>query len=136
VTDPDLVIAEINALHDAFERWFEGDSTVDFDRIADSLAPDFVLIPPNGRQVERTPLLGNLRDAFGARKVRIWIEHPHVHWSVGDLTLATYEEWQAHDGTTTSRLSTALFGFDPNAPGGLLWRHVHETWIESPQAEG
>jgi hypothetical protein len=48
---------------------------------------------------------------------------------VGDILLVTYEEWQQSGDQTTARLSTALFRDKPDAPNGLEWLHVHETWL-------
>jgi hypothetical protein len=46
-----------------------------------------------------------------------------------DWALATYRELQTRDGVATVRLSTALLVANDDAPAGLSWVHVHETWI-------
>ena len=33
------------------------------------------------------------------------------------------------DGRHTERFSTALLEADPQAPDGVLWHSVHETWM-------
>lgn len=129
------VTAEIEALHVEFEHWFAG-STDDFERIRTSLADDFTFISPAGDIVEPTDLLAGIRAAHGSRRIRIRIANVVVRWSRESTVLATYEEWQDHDDFTAARQSTVLFTEDEAAPGGLLWRHVHETWKVPPPENG
>lgn len=132
MTTIDAVSAEIRRLHSAFEGWFRGSEAVDFDGIERSLADDFTFVPPNGEPVERARLLEGLRRSFGENPIGIRIERPVVHWEQNDAILATYEEWHEHPDHETARRSTVLFTRDAAAPGGLLWRHVQETWIQPP----
>jgi hypothetical protein len=50
---------------------------------------------------------------------------------LGELILATYEEWQKIEGKVTTRISSVLFQNSNITPNGLLWFHVHETWINN-----
>jgi hypothetical protein len=53
-----------------------------------------------------------------------------LRYTQGGLTVATYEAWQRHaDGTVTGRLSTVVFRDQAGTPNGLVWAHVHETWL-------
>ncbi len=127
------VAAEIQALHVQFEQWFAG-SIDDFERIRSSMADDFTFISPRGDIVEPAALLGGLLASHGSMHIRIRIENVVVRWSSDSSVLATYEEWQDHPDYTAVRQSTVLFTEDESAPGGLLWRHVHETWKTPPPA--
>jgi hypothetical protein len=126
--------AEIRRLHLGFERWFNGDDTFDFEEIAAALSEDFTMFPPDGSAIAREALLDGLRSAFDTRPVRIRIDHPVILWERRGATLAAYEEWQESDDHVTARRSTVLFTDHRDAPGGLLWRHVHETWIRAPRS--
>jgi len=128
------VTAEIEALHIEFERWFTGSSN-DFERIRSSMADDFTFISPGGDVIEPLELLKSLHASHGSRQIAIRIENVTVRWSDESAVLATYEEWQDHPGYTAARQSTALFTQDEAAPGGLLWRHVQETWTVPPPAD-
>jgi hypothetical protein len=126
--------AEIERLHDAFVAWYTAEAEEDsFDRIADSLAPDFEMVTPDGNRVGREAVLDSIReqygrDAPGAFDIDIRsVERRHA--TDGHATVR-YEEWQETDGETTGRVSTVLFRTDSTAPGGLLWLDVHETWLE------
>lgn len=127
---------EIIELHAFFERWLSGDDPPTdeaFQRVRTALADGFELISPDGRRVERTPLLDRLRDAHGAiPEKRIWIESPRLRYAHGPVQVATYEEWQEDDEGRDGRLSTVVFQQVPDAPNGLVWQHVHETWLEAP----
>ncbi len=125
------IAAEIAALHVEFERWLRGESD-SFARIEASLASDFTIVPPGGGVVSLAPLLEGLRREHGERRIRIRIENVILRWHAGDAALATYEEWHDHEDYTTARAATVLFSVDRQAPGGLLWRHVHETFQIPP----
>lgn len=132
MTTHDRVAAEIVALHADFEAWFRGSDAISFDRFERSLAADFRFVPPNGEPVARSDLLDGLRRSFGENPIAIRIERPVVHWERDGAILATYEEWHDHADYSTARSSTVLFTHDASAPSGLVWRHVHETWIKPP----
>lgn len=126
-----LVTREIATLHEAFEAWFRGDLNT-LDPVEQVLSDDFLLISPRGDAVPYPELIEGLQRARGTRDMRIRIENPTVRWRAGHAVLATYEEWHDHADYTTGRQSTVLFCIEESTPGGLLWRHVHETWITPP----
>ncbi len=125
---------EIDTLHRCFEDWFNGrvSRTAEaFGRIDTVLGEAFVIVMPKGNKVERGPLLEGLYDAHGGRQgIRIWIENVGVLEEDRTLVVAEYEEWQAEDGETTSRHSTAVFRRNEEKPNGLEWLRVHETWFD------
>jgi hypothetical protein len=125
------VAAEIRALHVEFERWNRGESESS-ERIEASIPEDFTFVTPQGEVVTGRELRENFRQGQGQRQIRIRIENPILRWHGGDAVLATYEEWHEHADYTTARQSTVLFTRDAAAPGGLRWRHVHETWMLPP----
>lgn len=126
---------EVEALHRFFEGWFVGTlerSDEAFAELPAALEEGFAIIGPSGRMVERELLLTELRRAHGAWQPlggRIWIENFQLRQSVDSLYVVTYEERQQQGGSETSRVSTALLRDSPNAPRGLGWLHVHETWL-------
>ena len=126
---------EIVELHQFFQDWYNNilsASPDNFARCEKVLADDFTIIFPNGDKVLCKPLLEGLRKAHNSRiNMRIWIEDIQVLYQLGDLILATYEEWQETEGKVTTRVSSVLFKKTPETPNGLLWLHVHETWINS-----
>ena len=125
---------EIDALHRCFEDWFNGcvpKTAEAFSRIDTALGEDFVIVMPQGKKVERGPLLKGLYDAHAGRQgIRIWIENVRVLEEDRALVVAEYEEWQTEDGEPTSRHSTAVFRRDEEKPNGLEWLRVHETWFD------
>lgn len=127
----ELVTHEIVALHVEFEQWFRGDLE-NLNRVDVVLAEDFLFVSPRGDVVDRSAVLDGLRSGRGSRELQIRVENPTVRWHSGDVIVATYEEWHVHPDYTTSRLSTAVLTLDETAPGGLVWRHVHETWMTPP----
>ena len=125
---------EIDTLHRCFEDWFNGRvprSAEAFSRIETALGEAFVIVMPQGRKVERAPLLKGLYDAHAGRKgIRIWIKNVRVPVEDRSLVVVEYEEWQTEDGETTSRHSTAVFRRNVEKPNGLEWLRVHETWFD------
>lgn len=128
---------EISELHAFFTAWLGGalpDDAATFSRCADTMAPGFAIIGPDGRLTERADLLAALRAGHGRRPgLKIWIAQPQLRHRHGAQTLVTYQEWQTEGGRTRGRASTALFLDDPRAPHGVLWAHVHETWLPDQQ---
>ena len=126
---------EIHELHQFFQDWYNNQLSLtdeNFSRCVNVLDPNFRIIFPNGDQVHYQTLLNILRDAHGSRiNMRIWIKRIQVLHQIGELVLATYEEWQEINGLVTSRLSTALFQKAATTPNGFRWLHVHETWINT-----
>ncbi|MEL7206926.1 MAG: DUF4440 domain-containing protein [Actinomycetota bacterium] len=129
----EAVAAEIVALHVEFDRWFDGESP-SLERVERTLAADFLFVAPSGAVLVRDAVLAGLADArrTGSRHIRI--EHPTVRWRRGEVITATYEEWQSlpGDGGETARLSTVVMEADLDAPAGLRWLAVHETWLHPP----
>lgn len=124
---------EIEELHRFFQDWFRGDlpdSDQAFARVLRVLAPDLLFVAPSGERRETTELLEGIRAGHGRRpNLSIRIERPELHRVMGKHLVATYEEWQDDDARSTGRLSTVIFGSAPDAPNGLAWLHVHETWL-------
>jgi hypothetical protein len=126
---------EIIQLHQFFQNWFNGMlpfNKDNFSRLENALEPGFLLINPYGSCLNRDGILDSLRSAYNTEKsIRIWIEKPSVKHSFGNITIATYQEWQKKDQKTTSRFSTVVFRAHQINPNGVRWVHVHETWINS-----
>ena len=127
--------AEIEELHRFFVAWMTGACAKDaasYDRVRSVLAPDFVIISPNGVTTRCEPLLDELYAAHARRAddpgFAIWIKQATQRWSGNGHALLAYEEWQSAEGSQTARISTALFEAAPDAPCGVRWRHLQETW--------
>ncbi len=123
---------EIVEFHDAIQRWFS-DTEVDemtFERIARSLAVDFSITTPDGRQIAEPLVSDWLRRGRGSRDkdFSIWIERFRPVIEQGDLAVVIYDECQHCDGKDTRRHVTAVFKRVLAAPLGVQWVRVHETW--------
>ncbi|MBT5875955.1 MAG: DUF4440 domain-containing protein [Candidatus Latescibacteria bacterium] len=126
--------AEIVELHQFFEDWFNGnipDTAQEFQRMDVVMDASFVIVMPDGKRVDRDPLLELLKKSHGKRAgIRIWIENVRVLVSEGGIVIAEYEEWQEENSETTSRVSTVVFREKEETPNGLSWVRVHETWFD------
>jgi len=124
---------EIEELHQFFEGWLSGrfpKTGEAFGRVERVLAPGFRLIHPSGEQRTREEVLSGLRQAHGSQpSLTIEIREPALLRSGGETALAIYEEWQTSEKRTDGRISTVQFGREENLPNGLVWQHVHETWL-------
>lgn len=126
------VIREISELHDVFQAWFRGTGPDNLDRLEAVLDEAFTLVGPDGALIDHPQLLQGLLAARGSLQVRIDIEDPKVVWYSDRAVLAKYVEVQHDNDHTTRRRSSALFLRTDGAPNGLVWSHVHETWIDAP----
>lgn len=123
---------EIRKRHDFFVDWYRGNASDDaIDECARSFAPDFRIIWPSGGYMKRAQLLkalGKARNSAGPEfEIRIDIDHA-LELSP-DLCLMTFDEHQKTAEGPNSRRGTAVFQRDENAPNGVVWRHLQETWI-------
>lgn len=120
--------AEIVALHAAFVELFTHRSR-DFSRCAAAFAPDFAMVTPEGRVIDRAAILAGLEAARAAPDFRIDISEIRVIQEGDTSSLLQYVEEQYRDGRTTRCRSTVLFEADAKAPLGVVWRYLHETWL-------
>lgn len=125
---------EIEALHVFFETWLNGtrpNTDAAFERLQHALAPDFALVHPEGHVMTRANIAKGLREGHGGQPgLTIDIRNVRVLDVGATRITAMYEEWQESAETRDGRVSTVVFRDDPDAPNGLRWQHVHETWIE------
>lgn len=128
---------EIRELHAFFEGWLRGDlEPGEFERLESALADDFTMVVPSGRMRRREELTAGLREARGSDpSLTIRVEEPTLRGSGPTWRLATYVERQRSGDDETRRISTVLFREHPEAPNGLRWVHVHETWSGSARRE-
>lgn len=126
---------EIDELHDFFVAWYTGACDREgFERMEAVIAPGFEMVTPDGDRLGREAVLGMVRDAYTGRDPGTFdIEIGNVELLDGgpDHAVARYEEWQTTPDGEDGRVSTVLFRPDPDAPNGLVWVTVHETWLDT-----
>jgi len=125
---------EIEAVHDFLQAWLGGDPTLDeaaWRNFENVIGPKFTIISPNGEATERVPLMMQIKAARGARGLnfRIWTKNHNLHYADDRVCVGTYEEWQSDDDEPTARRSTVVFARASGLPRGLVWMHLHETWM-------
>lgn len=125
---------EVTDLHRFFQEWYRG--TIEaggegFSRMSDVLTEGFHLITPDGALVGRSEILGAVRGAHGSRGPDFTIRTGECRFRAGGrgLGVVTYEEWHEDGDTRRGRISTAVFQDRADAPNGVEWVHVHETWL-------
>ncbi len=130
--------AEIRSLHAFFGDWFRGDAprtNESLARLEAALGAEFRLLGPDGDVAERSAVIdaveaGHGAAADGEAPDRIDIEDVDVRFERGEVCLVTYEEHQRTAGEWRGRRSSALFEAAEAAPEGVVWRHLHETWLD------
>ncbi len=134
-------VAEVVRLHEVIAAWTTGaaaDTDEAFHQFAGALAPGFLIINPGGEAEDRNTIVSRFRGLHGARAdrdFRIEIDESAVLQETTDLALVTYHEhWFEGAEEKSVIIATALLQPGPDAPGGLLWRHLHETWLRPPVA--
>ena len=131
----EYVKQEIIRLHDFFVDWMTGtieQTDENYALFADSMGQGFYIVAPSGKLTQRDALLAGLYNTYNQRQnFRIWIENVQVRHQVGNIIVATYEEWQEDRDKqdTTVRQSSVVFEVDDAHPFGLVWQCVHETWL-------
>jgi hypothetical protein len=124
----DAAEREVKALHAHFVSLFIGRNH-DIERCAAAFAPNFSMTAPDGSSRDRAAVLAFLADAEAPPGFRIDILDPRVIWEAETAVLLQYVEQQYRDGRTTRRRSSALFTAEQQAPLGVVWQYLHETWM-------
>ena len=135
---------EVREFHAFLRDWLAGavPRTADtFARFAGVMGDGLEVIGPRGGVTGREALVEEFEALHGelaadADAFEIWIENFRCRWAAGDHALVTYEEWHRRQGTESARLSTALFHRAEATPSGVMWLHVHETWLPGRAPEG
>jgi hypothetical protein len=128
---------EVRELHAFFEAWLRGElpHTNDrLERLEAALGAGFQLIGPDGVVRPRATVIDDLDDRHGARRdddgaFRIEIEAVEPQFESEAVCQETYHEHQRTAGEWRGRHASALFERAPAAPGDVVRRHLHETWL-------
>ncbi|MGH3700437.1 MAG: DUF4440 domain-containing protein [Pseudonocardiaceae bacterium] len=129
----------IKDLHDIIKNWVSGKvekTTTELSRFAELLTPDFTIISPSGTLANLDTILREIEDAYAKLPgLVIEIENFNLIATNANLAVASYEEFQQWPGGANRRHSTALFVSQTNSERDYLWRHIHETWLETATTE-
>ena len=135
----DRFAQEVIDLHVFFEDWFggycENSEEVFAERLLDRMHGDFNIILPGGMMIYGANFWPEFRKLYGSNPdFHISIRAIQQHPLPGDsIYLVNYQEWQRNalqsKPENNGRLSSAVFVDDKDAPNGVKWFHVHETWL-------
>jgi hypothetical protein len=130
--------AEIIAFHEFFVSWYDAATAdgTDFGRCEQVFGEGFHMIPPTGRVFDRAATIELIRAnrATYNGDFFIAIEDIRPGWQTGDTLVVTYVEAQSRAGKASRRQASALFTTSSSAPLGVQWRHLQETWLQTPEA--
>lgn len=123
---------EIVELHDAFEAWFLG-NLADLGRVDRALHDTFTFVDPYGGTSDRE---GTMADLHAGRAhttaLKITTSDHRVVFESDTVVVAEYVEQHQLAQRTNARRATVVFTRDADAPNGLRWLRVHETWLPEP----
>jgi len=128
---------EVVEFHEFIEDWLAGrtpDEDGTYDRARTVLADSFEITSPSGETRESSGILAEMAAGHGTagEAFEIRVENLTSRFAFdGDACLVTYEEHQrpTPDAEWTRRYSTAVFRDAEEAPNGVEWIHLHETWM-------
>lgn len=124
--------AEVVNRHHFFVEWFTGRAPeTAIHAVLRVFAPDMKMIEPDGSMIGAEDVRAMVEGARGKRsadfEIRVDVlEARHVG---DDIVVVIYNEHQVIDGQKSARRSSALFSPDTDAPEGVVWRQLQETWI-------
>lgn len=122
---------EIVELHEFFEGYFLGTIEADaVERLETALATDFTIVGPGGGVTRRAETVAAVRGGHASvSQLGITVIGAQLLVDGPDVVVARYEEHHESANGSTGRLSTVVFTRESEAPNGLRWRTVHETWL-------
>ena len=124
--------AEVVNRHHFFVEWFTGRAgEAELETSLRAFAPDMVMIEPDANTIGRDEVVAMVTGARGKRPANfeIRVELISARLVGSDIVAVVYDEHQVIDGERSARRSSAVFSADPDAPEGVAWRHLQETWI-------
>ena len=129
VQDPDSPTFRANRGRPAWRSADRGE----FGRCENVLHADFAMVTPDGNRHSRRRTLERIREGYGVAgpDFAIRIEDVEPLWHGSGTILIAYVGAQSGAGHTTRRRSSALLARNESAPAGLVWRHLHETWMQA-----
>ena len=125
-------VREVEDLHQVFTELFTGRLQTTA-RLAQVFDCAFEMVTPGGMRLDREAVLAALASTKAGPDFRISILSARPLWRDDDSILLQYVEQQYRDGRMTRRLSSALFRAEPTAPNGVVWRYLHETWMQDAE---
>ena len=133
--------AEAADLHRFLQAWMRGEiapTAENFARFEAAMAPDMTMVSPAGLLSGRAAVVEMVRGLHGARSpgFRIEVRAAAARPAGAGAALATYEEWQEEAGARTGRVASALMRARADAPAGVEWALVHETWLPGAAPAG
>jgi hypothetical protein len=122
---------EVVELHEFFEAYFLGTTDMaDLHLLEAVLAPGFTIVGPNGTESSRAETIEAIRGGHGhTSSLVITITEARLLSTTAETVVARYVENHALSEGSNHRLSTVVFTRVPDAPNGLQWQSVHETWV-------
>lgn len=124
--------AEVVNRHHFFVEWFTGRAgEAELETSLRAFAPDMVMIEPDANTIGRDEVVAMVTGARGKRPAdfEIRVELISARLIGSDIVAVVYDEHQVIDGEKSARRSSAVFSADKDAPEGVVWRHLQETWI-------
>ncbi|OCW59463.1 DUF4440 domain-containing protein [Hoeflea olei] len=124
--------AEVVNRHAFFVEWFTGRaSEAELDTSLRAFAPDMVMIEPDASTIGQAEICAMIRAARGKRPhdFSIRVDLVSARMVAEDTVIVIYDEHQVIDGEKSARRSSAVFSADADAPEGVVWRQLQETWI-------
>lgn len=133
----DSCAREVLEIHQLIEDWFNGalpKTEAALARFTAVMEPALTVVMPGGRVVDRDGLIARFFELHGwwsdsTPPGRIRIDSLRRDARSGDLSVATYEEWQRYRDVSRGRVATVVFRARDGAPNGLAWLRLHETWL-------
>ena len=123
-------VQEVRRQHVMIEGWLRGDDRSGWDSFVAALDDRFEIVAPDGKITAKPALLDGFKGAFGALPgLDLDIRNTTLVSLDDQFALVRYEEWQRHEGNTTTRVSSAVMQASPTAPLGWAWVALHETWL-------
>lgn len=120
---------EIEELHQFFEDWFLGNEP-SMQRVEAVFAPAMTFVGPNGHETNRDETVRMIREGRAhTTQLRIATTDHRLLHRADDMLVASYVEHHQLAERSNHRLTTVVFLVEPEAPNGVLWLRVHETWI-------
>lgn len=124
------------------EQWLKAvveNTDAVFNRLKASLAPDASYVHAYGIITNPHEEIDTMRELHGVKKNKpffIWVDRIRIEQLSDTMYLARFDKWEKSSSGLSCAITTALLQTKSDAPNGLLWKLIHETWLTGREGSG
>ncbi|XP_010941762.1 sucrose-phosphatase 2 [Elaeis guineensis] len=119
-----------------YERWHRAEvekSEEHIQNLKTTCHPTGIVVHPSGVEHSFQEFINAFGSCYGdkqGKQFRVWVDKVFTSEISSDAWLVKFDKWELADEGRQCCLTSVLLKSKPENPGGFVWVHVHQTWLE------